>query len=664
MSSSSRFAARRMCPDNAPVFVLPSSALSTTAPASAVLAVEGLAVSFATTERVVAAVRNLSFAIGRGETVAVVGESGSGKAVTALAIMRLVEHGGGRIVDGRLRFMRPGGSAVDLVRLDASTLRAIRGAEIAMIFQEPMTSLNPVFQVGEQIAESIRLHQHKSHGAARAEALRMLEQVRIPEARSVLDRYPHQLSGGMRQRVMIAMALSCRPALLIADEPTTALDVTIQAQILTLIRLLQDEMHMAVMFITHDMGVVAEVADRVVVMYGGEKVEDGPAERIFAAPRERYTRALLAAVPKLGALRGQDAPRKYPGLAMEVAPPGEATAETPPPHVPTATQTSARSPAKASEQRPHDGVLLRVRGLTTRFDVKSGFFGRVRRRVHAVEQVSFDLAAGETLSLVGESGCGKSTTGRSLLRLVDIAGGSVEFDGRDIAKLPDDALRPVRRHIQMIFQDPFASLDPRLTIGFSIAEPLYIHGVARGAEARDRVAWLLAHVGLAPEHAQRYPHEFSGGQRQRIAIARALALQPKIIIADEAVSALDVSIRAQIVNLMLDLQAEFGLAYLFISHDMAVVERVSHRVAVMYLGQIVEIGTRRAIFEDPRHPYTRKLLAAVPVADPARRRRKRELSSEEIPSPVRAVGDEPTVLPLEEIGPGHFVAKHRVGGAY
>jgi len=608
------------------------------------LSVSSLSVEFRTSERVVAAVREVSFTVGRGETIAIVGESGSGKSVTALSLMRLVEHGGGTITSGRLEFQRPAGGRTDLARASAATMRAIRGAEIAMVFQEPMTSLNPVYTVGEQIAESIRLHQGKDRAAARREALSMLDQVRIPEARQVLDRHPHQLSGGMRQRVMIAMALSCRPALLIADEPTTALDVTIQAQILELIRTLQDEMHMAVIFITHDMGVVAEVAERVVVMYQGTKVEDGSADAIFHSPRHPYTRALLAAVPKLGSMQGTDRPARFPLPSSE--------ADLP-------------SPAPVAKHAPAGAVpLLKVRSLKTRFDLASGFFGRVRRQVHAVEQVSFDLNQGETLALVGESGCGKSTTGRSLLRLVEIQGGSIELGGRDIARLPSDQVRPLRREIQMVFQDPYASLDPRLTVGFSIAEPLYIHGVAHGSEARDRVAWLLSHVGLAPEHAQRYPHEFSGGQRQRIAIARALALQPKIIIADEAVSALDVSIRAQIVNLMLDLQAEFGLAYLFISHDMAVVERVSHRVAVMYLGQIVEIGPRRAIFEDPRHPYTRKLLAAVPVADPARRRRKRELSSEEIPSPVRAVGDEPTVLPLEEIGPGHFVAKHRVGGAY
>jgi glutathione transport system ATP-binding protein len=608
------------------------------------LAVSSLSVEFRTSERVVAAVRDVSFTVGRGETIAIVGESGSGKSVTALSLMRLVEHGGGRILSGRLDFSRPGGERVDLASVDAATMRTIRGAEIAMIFQEPMTSLNPVYTVGEQIAESIRLHQGKDRGAARREALSMLEQVRIPEATQVLDRHPHQLSGGMRQRVMIAMALSCKPALLIADEPTTALDVTIQAQILELIRTLQDEMHMAVIFITHDMGVVAEVAERVLVMYQGEKVEEGEAEAIFHAPRHRYTRALLAAVPKLGSMQGSDEPARFPLLASNGA-------QAPPAPI------EARARAATTP-------LLKVRSLTTRFNLRSGLFGRVRRRVHAVEQVSFDLNAGETLALVGESGCGKSTTGRSLLRLVDIDGGSIEFGGRDIARLPTTEVRPLRREIQMVFQDPYASLDPRLTVGFSVAEPLYVHGIARGAEAEERVGWLLSHVGLAPEHAKRYPHEFSGGQRQRIAIARALALQPKIIVADEAVSALDVSIRAQIVNLMLDLQSEFGLSYLFISHDMAVVERISHRVAVMYLGQIVEIGPRRAVFENPRHPYTRKLLAAVPVADPARRRRKRALSSDEIPSPVRAVGDEPTVAPLEQVGPGHFVATHRVGGAY
>jgi glutathione transport system ATP-binding protein len=614
-----------------------------TLPPRRVVQVADLSVRFSTSERTVDAVRNLSFHVDRGETLAIVGESGSGKSVTSLALMRLVEHGGGRIVSGSMAFRRRDGAVLDLARAADATMRGIRGADIAMIFQEPMTSLNPVFTAGEQIAESIRLHQGKGAAEAKAEALRMLELVRIPEARAVLGRYPHQLSGGMRQRVMIAMALACRPSLLIADEPTTALDVTIQAQILQLIRLLQDEMHMGVVFITHDMGVVAEVADRVLVMYNGRQVEEGPSEEVFARPRERYTRALLAAVPRLGAMRGTELPRKFDLLQ------GETVAGRP-----------AQEPAHDTV-RGDGAPVLRVRELVTRFDVPSGLLGRVKRRVHAVEKVSFELHAGETLALVGESGCGKSTTGRSLLRLVDSQDGLIEFGGRNVRELPRSTLQGLRRNIQFIFQDPFASLDPRMTVGFTIMEPLLVHRIASGPEAQARVEWLLRKVGLPPDVAQRYPHEFSGGQRQRIAIARALALNPKVVIADESVSALDVSIQAQIINLMLDLQRELGIAFLFISHDMAVVERVSHRVAVMYLGQIVEIGPRRAIFEHPQHAYTRRLMAAVPVADPARRHLKRELLEGEVPSPIRAVGDEPVVRPLVQVQPGHWVARHPVG---
>ncbi|VWC86481.1 dipeptide ABC transporter ATP-binding protein [Burkholderia contaminans] len=623
-------------------------------PEQRVVAVDDLSVTFRREGATFDAVRNVSFHVDRGETLAIVGESGSGKSVTSLALMRLVEHGGGAITNGRIAFRRRGGAIVDLVQASGATMRGIRGADIAMIFQEPMTSLNPVFTVGDQISEAIALHQSKSLSEARAETLRLLELVRIPEARRVFARYPHQLSGGMRQRVMIAMALSCRPSLLIADEPTTALDVTIQAQILQLVRGLQDEMNMGVIFITHDMGVVAEVADRVLVMYRGEKVEEGESDRIFAAPEHRYTRALLAAVPKLGSMQGTDAPEKFPLLKVEGA----------------STAAPAASPAPAANdaaQRPVDqsaSPILRVRDLVTRFPVKSGVFGRVSQYVHAVERVSFELRAGETLALVGESGCGKSTTGRSLLRLVESQSGSIEFDGRDISALKGPDLQALRRNIQFIFQDPFASLNPRLTVGFSIMEPLLVHGVASGREAQARVDWLLDKVGLPPEAARRYPHEFSGGQRQRIAIARALALNPKVVIADESVSALDVSVQAQIVNLMLDLQRELGVAYLFISHDMAVVERISHRVAVMYLGQIVEIGPRRAVFEAPQHPYTKKLMSAVPVADPARRHAPRQLAADEIPSPIRAVGDEPAVAPLVAVGPDHYVATHRVGGAY
>jgi glutathione transport system ATP-binding protein len=460
----------------------------------------------------------------------------------------------------------------------------------------------------------------------------------------VISRHPHQLSGGMRQRVMIAMAMACKPVLLIADEPTTALDVTIQAQILTLIQQLQRELAMAVIFITHDMGVVAEVADRVLVMHRGSKVEEGECRSVFARPREAYTRALLAAVPRLGAMQGRDAPERF--------------------HVPGDAAPDAAAPAdRAASVRADQPPVLQVRGLVTRFPLRSGLLARVRRQVHAVENISFELQPGETLSLVGESGCGKSTTGRSLARLVDFQAGHVHVAGRDIAALKGQPLQALRRDIQFVFQDPFASLDPRLTVGYAVMEPLLVHRLMPQAQAEERVRWLLGKVGLPADAANRYPHEFSGGQRQRIAIARALALNPKVVIADEAVSALDVSIRAQIINLLLDLQQEFGIAFLFISHDMAVVERISHRVAVMYLGQIVEIGPRRAVFENPQHAYTRRLLAAVPVADPTRRRR-RELMSDEIPSPIRTLDDPPQVAPLHQVGPQHFVARHAVGGPY
>ena len=615
-----------------------------------VVQVNDLTVRFKTPERTVEAVRSVSFHVDRGETLAIVGESGSGKSVTSLALMRLVEYGGGRIVNGGMLLRRRNGDVLDLCNAPDSTLQRVRGADVAMIFQEPMTSLNPSFTAGNQIAEALQLHQGLDAAGARAETLRMLERVRIPEARAILDRYPHQLSGGMRQRVMIAMALSCKPQLLIADEPTTALDVTIQAQILQLIRQLQEEMDMGVIFITHDMGVVAEVADRVLVMYRGDKVEEGGSDEIFARPQHAYTRALLSAVPRLGAMHGTDEPAPFPLLKLDEA----ARVADPARLVDTPV-------VAASTVRRENGPVLKVRDLTTSFDITGGILGRVQKRVHAVEKVSFDLYPGETLSLVGESGCGKTTTGRSLLQLVKSKGGSIEFDGKNIGALRGSAMQTLRQHIQFIFQDPFASLDPRMTVGYSIMEPLLIHNVARGKAAQDRVRWLMDKCGLLPEMIDRYPHEFSGGQRQRICIARALALNPKVVIADESVSALDVSIQAQIVNLLLDLQRELGVSFLFISHDMAVVERVSHRVAVMYLGQIVEIGPRRAIFENPQHPYTKKLMAAVPIADPQRRHRERSLLVDEIPSPMRKLGDDPLVEPLVAVGDGHFVARHAIG---
>ncbi len=596
-----------------------------------VLSVENLQTAFRIGGQWRWAVEDLSFDVAPGETVAIVGESGSGKSVTALSVMRLVSAANGRI-QGRIAL-----EGRDLLALSEEEMRKVRGNDVAMIFQEPMTSLNPVLTVGFQIAEALRYHRGLDAGAAKAEALRMLDKVRIPSAKTRFDNYPHQLSGGMRQRVMIATALACKPKLLIADEPTTALDVTIQAQILELIKTLQDEERMSVLFITHDMGVVAEIADRVVVMWKGRKLEDAPASQVFNNPVHGYTKALLAAVPKLGDMHGHSKPLRFPRID-----PDNGKVEGKPVEQPDTVQAA-------------EPPLLEVSGLTTRFGIHGGVFGRLRGQVHAVEDVSFSLRRGETLALVGESGCGKSTTGRSILRLVEPSFGTVRFGGRDVTGLGKSDLRDVRRDMQMIFQDPFASLNPRKSVGSALAEPILVHGLAKGAEAQERVAELLRKVGLAPEMHVRFPHEFSGGQRQRIAIARALALSPKLVVADEAVSALDVSVKAQVLNLMLDLQAELGLAYLFISHDMAVVERVSHRVAVMYLGEIVEIGPREAVFSDPRHPYTRKLLAAVPVPDPSRRALRRELAVDELPSPIRKLGWQAPPTALVEVSPGHFI---------
>ena len=620
-----------------------------------VLDIRGMTVGFECNRQMIPAVRDLSLHVDRGSTVVVVGESGSGKSVTSLSIMRLIEYGGGRILGGEMRFRRTSGDVIDLAQASDETMRQVRGAEIGMIFQEPMTSLNPVLTVGEQITEAILLHQRRSVPEALKEVQATLDHVRIPDAARVMRRYPHELSGGMRQRVMIAIALSCRPQLLIADEPTTALDVTVQAQILHLIRELQREMQMGVLLITHDMGVVAESADRVVVMRRGDLVEENETRMLFAAPAHPYTRALMAAVPKLGAMSGTDLPARFELVREQLVEPAGA---------PVAMPDDALDPpalSDAPEKKPD--VVLSVRELVTRFDVRSGFFSRVRRRVHAVERVSFDLYAGETLGLVGESGCGKTTTGRSLLQLVQPDSGSIYFDGVDLARRDRRSSRLLRRNIQLVFQDPFASLNPRMRIGDAIMEPMIVQGIASGRDAQRRAATLLEKVGLDASMARRWPHQLSGGQRQRICIARALSTDPRVLVADESVSALDVSIQAQIVNLLIDLQRDLGIACLFISHDMAVVERISHRVAVMYLGQVVEIGPRRAVFENPQHAYTRKLMAAVPIADPARRRHAAP-PLVGLPSPVRDVGDEPVVAPLVEVGPGHFVARHRVGGAY
>ena len=596
---------------------------------------QNLRVTFQTKAGEVIGVEDLSFEINPGETVCVVGESGSGKSVSALSMMRLVEFGGGALAGGRLRLRPEKGGQLDVVSAQPATMRKVRGNDIGMIFQEPMTALNPVFTIERQLVEGLKLHLQLGQGAARTRSLELMEQVRIPEPERRLKQYPHELSGGMRQRVVIAMALACRPRLLIADEPTTALDVTIQAEILSLINRLKQETGAAVMFITHDMAVVAQMADRVVVMYRGRKVEEGPVDQIFQEPQHQYTKALLAAVPRLGDMRGTSYPQPLPLLG-----------------------------AKAQAIEPiigSDAPLLKVKNLVTRFDVAGGFFRRTVARVHAVEDVSFTLQKGRTLSLVGESGCGKSTVGRSLLRLVEPHSGEVEIDGQILGDMSAADLRRARAKMQMVFQDPFASLNPQMTLMAQVAEPLRSFGTHKGTALQNRVAELFDQVELPRSFLGRYPHELSGGQRQRVAIARALALNPKLIVADEAVSALDVSVQAQVLNLLLGLQADLGLSFLFISHDMAVVERVSHDVAVMYLGRIVEIGPRQKVFETPQHPYTIALMKAVPIADPTKKQLDRDLKFKAIPSPIHPLDYIPEPSVYTEITPDHFVLQTHCG---
>ncbi|AMX96054.1 ABC transporter ATP-binding protein [Mesorhizobium sp. M7A.F.Ca.US.014.04.1.1] len=557
-------------------------------------------------------VSDLSLTLSRGETLCIAGESGSGKSMTALAIMQLLPQPAARISSGKVHL-----GDTDLTILDERRMRRIRGNRIAMIFQEPMTSLNPVLSIGRQLTESIEAHTSLSQSEARQRAIEALKAVRISEAESRLKQFPHELSGGMRQRVMIAMALALEPDVLIADEPTTALDVTVQGEVLELLRDLQRQHGTSVILITHDMGVVAEMADRVIIMRHGRMVEEGKTADIFARPQAGYTRELLAAVPRIGSGIGRQESR---------------SAET-------------ATPANVAD----------VKDLHVRFDLHGGFFGRVTRCVHAVEGVSFSIAPNETLALVGESGCGKSTTAKALAGLVPYSG-DIAIGGRNLSGLGRDERKAVRRDVQMIFQDPYASLDPRMRVGDLVAEPLLIHGIASKEERSERVAALFERVGLSADQMELYPHEFSGGQRQRVCIARALALRPKLIIADESVSALDVSVQARVLDLLKELQREFGVAYLFISHDMAVVENISDRVAVMYLGQIVEMGTRDQVFSNPRHPYTRRLIEAVPVPDPAQRRSRFARLDQEIPSATRRIGEAPLKLALRDVGNGHLVA--------
>ena len=599
------------------------------------VAVDDLRVEFKTDGGTIVAVDGVSFSIDPGETVCLVGESGSGKSVSSLSLMRLVEFGGGRISAGALRFAPRRGEPVDLAKASQDFMRELRGDQIGMIFQEPMTSLNPVFTIERQLVDELKAHRGLKRDQARARALELLRGVRVPEPERRLKQYPHELSGGMRQRVVIAMAMACEPRLLIADEPTTALDVTIQAEILALIDRLKRENRMAVLFVTHDMAVVAQMADRVVVMRHGKIVEQADVEAIFESPQADYTRMLLAAVPKLGEMRGTTAPAPMRGIG-DFAP----------------ANASASSPAREPRR------LLEVKNLTTRYPVRGGALRRVVANVHAVEDVSFSINVGETFALVGESGCGKSSCGRSILRLTEPHSGELWLNGREIRGLGQPELREARRDMQMVFQDPFASLNPLRRLRDQVAEPLINFALASKSEIVDRVAELFDRVDLPRSFLNRYPHELSGGQRQRVAIARAIASHPSLVIADEAVSALDVSVQAQVLNLLAELQADLGLSFLFISHDIAVVERISHAVGVMYLGRLVEVGPRPAVFEDARHPYTKTLMAAVPVADPRRRRIHEAPSAKPLASPIFPLGHKPEPSSYDEVTQGHFVLHH------
>lgn len=596
------------------------------------LDVRGLGVEVATASGSRPVLANLSFTLEAGKVLCLAGESGSGKSMTALAIMGLLPEPTARISDGKILL-----DGEDLVGLSESALRRVRAARIGMIFQEPMTSLNPLMRIGTQLTEVLMEHSVASDAQdARTRAISLLEEVRLTSPGKRLDQYPHELSGGMRQRVMIAMALACRPKVLIADEPTTALDVTVQAEILDLIRGLGTREGMSMLMITHDMGVVAEMADRVIVLREGRLIEAGEVRSLFSSPAHPYTRALLDAVPRLGSSQHNNSGTIKPQNTIS------------PNH--TTNEDKAYGSARTGT-RP----AIQAKGLDVRFPVRAGVFGRVTQEVRAVTNVSFVIAPGETLALVGESGSGKSTIGRALLSLVPFQG-SVRIDNEETAGMPTRLLRRKRRDVQMIFQDPYASLDPRMSVGEQVAEPLVIHGIAHGRELQMRVAKLFERVGLSPDHLARHPHEFSGGQRQRVCIARALALSPKVIVADECVSALDVSVQARVLDLLKALQEEHGIAYLFISHDMAVVEQISDHVAVLRAGCIIEHGSRSQVLGDPQHPYTRRLLSAVPIPDPEHKRPPMTTANEATVDVIRDIGDAFNAPTLREVDDGHWVA--------
>ena len=662
------------------------------------LSVEDLHVHFVTSRGAVRAVEGVSYEIRPGEVLAIVGESGCGKSVSSLAVMRLLAKPAGRVVHGRIMF-----EGVNLLELSDEEMRERRGRDISMIFQEPMTSLNPVLPIGLQIKEPLFIHLKMTEEQAQARAVELLKMVGITDPERRLDQYPHQFSGGMRQRVMIAIGLACNPKLIIADEPTTALDVTIQAQILELMKELSRKLNIALIVITHNLGVVARYADRVNVMYAARVVEQGTADQVFLAPRHPYAMGLMRSVPRLDRPRGLKLetieglppnlldPPKGCRFAARCAFKADICAQDPPLVEIEAGHFSAclRAPelaagtlAPVAQARVDAGVrvakdappLLDVSGLKKFFAVarKGGLFSNTTSQVRAVNDVSFKIAPGETLGLVGESGCGKTTIGRLVLRLENPTAGSIKFKGEDIAAKSLNELRDIRRKIQVIFQDPYSSLNPRMTIGQIIAEPLLVYKIVPNAKAAaERVAELLVQVGLFAYMAERYPHEMSGGQRQRVGIARALAMEPEFIVCDEPVSALDVSIQGQIINLLENLQHKLNLTYLFIAHDLAVVRHISDRVVVMYLGRLMEMADGDALYADPLHPYTKALLDAAPVPDPSveRARAPRALKGE-TPSPLNppsgcvfhtrcplADGDCKKIVPEpREVKPGHFVA--------
>ncbi|WP_160713397.1 ABC transporter ATP-binding protein [Chitinophaga solisilvae] len=572
--------------------------------------IQNMEVAFQAHNTTVKAVNHLSLSIGKGEIVGVVGESGSGKSVTALSLMRLIQSPG-KITGGSILYYGADTAPVNLLQLTDKDMRAYRGNEIAMIFQEPMTSLNPLHTCGNQVTEAIRLHRRVSRKAAREQAIALFTKVRLPDPAAMMRRYPHELSGGQKQRVMIAMAISCGPRLLIADEPTTALDVTVQKAILQLLKELQQQMDMSVLFITHDLGVVAEIAQRVVVMYKGNIVEEGPVQQVFLHPQHPYTKGLLACRPPLDKrLTRLPVTRDF----METDERGQIYEKAG--AVKEVTDRLIISEAALQARRDllaQRTPILEVHNLQTWFPVKKSFTGKVLQWAKAVDDVSFSVTAGETLGLVGESGCGKTTLGRSVLRLIEPTGGSIVYKGQELRSLSPAGMRALRKDMQLIFQDPYASLNPRKTAGAAILEPMQVHGLyGRESAQREKVMELLEKVNLLPEHFQRYPHEFSGGQRQRLVIARALAVDPSFIICDESVAALDVSVQAQVLNLLIRLREEFGFSCIFISHDLSVVRFISDRMMVMQRGKIVETGEADQVYRHPQHAYTQQLIAAIP----------------------------------------------------